>query len=195
MAQLNEDQYQKFKDMPVGFQGYTPDEGKPFIGSIPPTKDRELKWWGSKIFTNTREVFPGHYISSPPPTQDYNQWKVPGPLKQDIVESRNLWYGPESAKWEMTKHRICWDAFTTTSDFIISPHSASKGLYIATCGSFHGYKFFPVLGKYIMQMLEGELAPELIERWAWDRQRPDSSQNVEYPNSEMKHLLEPAAKL
>jgi hypothetical protein len=87
------------------------------------------------------------------------------------------------------------DAFTTTSDFIISPHSASKGLYIATCGSFHGYKFFPVLGKYITQMLEGELAPELMGKWAWDRQRPDSSQNVEYPNSEMKHLLEPTAKL
>ncbi|QQK40253.1 Sarcosine oxidase [Penicillium digitatum] len=177
MAQLNEEQYEKFKEMPVGFQGYTPNEGKPFIGTLPPTKDRELKWWGSKIFTNTRE------------------WTVPGPLQQDIVEARNLWYGPESATWEMTKHRICWDAFTTTSDFIISPHSASKGLYIATCGSFHGFKFFPVLGKYITQMLEGELAPELMEKWAWDRQRPDSSENVEFPNCEMKHLLEPAAKL
>lgn len=28
MAQLNDQQYQKFKDMPVGFQGYTPAEGK-----------------------------------------------------------------------------------------------------------------------------------------------------------------------
>ena len=172
-----------------------------------------MKWWGSKIFTNTREVLPGRHISSPPPTHDYNQWKVPGPLKQDIVEARNLWYGPKSAEWKMTKHRICWyvlgqmhdedercltitrDAFTTTSDFIISPHSASKGLYVATCGSFHGYKFFPVLGKYITQMLDGELEPELMEKWAWDRQRPDSSQNVEYPNSEMKHLLQPSAKL
>ncbi|EHA27620.1 hypothetical protein ASPNIDRAFT_185199 [Aspergillus niger ATCC 1015] len=117
------------------------------------------------------------------------------PLKQDIVESRNLWYGPKSAEWKMTKHRICRDAFTTSADFIISPHPASKGLYVATCGSFHGYKFFPVLGKYILQMIEGELEPELVEKWAWDRQRPDSSQNVEYPNAEMKHLLEPPAKL
>ncbi|PKS05447.1 hypothetical protein jhhlp_008823 [Lomentospora prolificans] len=195
MAQLNPEQYEKFKKMPVGFQGYTPNEGKPFIGSLPPTKDGELKWWGSKIFTNTRAVLPGRYISSPPPTSDYSQWKVPGPLKQDIVESRNLWYGPKSADWEMKKHRICWDAFTTTSDFIISPHSAAKGLYIAACGSFHGFKFFPVLGKYITQMMEGELSPELAERWAWDRKRPDPSQNVEYPNVEMNRLLEPTAKL
>ncbi|EPS27450.1 hypothetical protein PDE_02393 [Penicillium oxalicum 114-2] len=195
MAKLKKEDHERFKNMPVGFQGYTPEQGKPFIGSLPPTKDGELKWWGSKIFTNTREVLPGRYLSAPPPSQDYNQWKVPGPLKQDIIEARNLWYGPASADWEMTKHRICWDAFTTSSDFIISPHSASKGLYVATCGSFHGFKFFPVLGKYIVQMLDGELESELVEKWAWDRQRPDSSLNVEYPNSEMRHLLGPTARL
>jgi glycine/D-amino acid oxidase-like deaminating enzyme len=31
MAQLKKDQYGKFKDMPVGFQGYTPEEGKLFV--------------------------------------------------------------------------------------------------------------------------------------------------------------------
>jgi glycine/D-amino acid oxidase-like deaminating enzyme len=30
MAQLNEEQLKKYKDMPVGFQGYTPEEGKLF---------------------------------------------------------------------------------------------------------------------------------------------------------------------
>lgn len=28
MAQLDKEQYERFKDMPVGFQGYTPEEGK-----------------------------------------------------------------------------------------------------------------------------------------------------------------------
>lgn len=28
MAQLNDEQYEKYKNMPVGFQGYTPEEGK-----------------------------------------------------------------------------------------------------------------------------------------------------------------------
>jgi glycine/D-amino acid oxidase-like deaminating enzyme len=82
------------------------------------------------------------------------------------------------------------DAFTTTSDFIISPHAASKGLYIATCGSFHGYKFFPVLGKYIVQMLEGDLPQNLSEKWAWNRHRPDPALNPDYPRVEMKYLLD-----
>ncbi|GJC97929.1 FAD dependent oxidoreductase [Colletotrichum higginsianum] len=194
MAELDEEEYKKYADMPVGFQGYT-GHGKPFIGSIPPTKDRELKWWGAKIFSNTSEILPGRHVSAPPPAKDYSQWKVSRQLKEDIAEQRNLWYGSKSADWKMTKHRICWDAFTTSSDFIISPHSAAKGLYVATCGSFHGFKFFPVLGKYVIQMLEDSLSPELKTRWAWDRERPDHLQNPEYPNSELSDLVDPVARL
>ncbi|KAF6831977.1 sarcosine oxidase [Colletotrichum musicola] len=195
MAQLDEEEYRKYADMPVGFQGYTAEHGKPFIGSIPPTPDRELKWWGAKIFSNTREVLPGRSVSAPPPAKDYDQWKVSKLQKQDIVDQRNLWYGKKSEHWNMTKHRICWDAFTTSSDFIISPHSGAKGLYVATCGSFHGFKFFPVLGKYVVQMLEGALSSELEGRWAWDRERPDSSDNCEYPNSELNDLLDTTSRL
>ncbi|KAJ2905671.1 sarcosine oxidase [Zalerion maritima] len=195
MARLDEKTYESYENMPVGFQGYTAEHGKPFIGSLPPTKDRELKWWGAKIFSNTREVLPGRQVSAPPSTKDYSQWKVSRRLKQDIAEQRHLWYGSKSKDWPMSKHRICWDAFTSSSDFIISPHPAAKGLYVATCGSFHGYKFFPVLGKYVVQMLEGNLSPELQARWAWDRERPDSSLNCEYPNSELNDLLDSAARL
>jgi hypothetical protein len=89
------------------------------------------------------------------------------------------------------------DAFTTTADFIISPHSAADGLYLATCGSFHGYKFFPVIGKYVVQMLENRLPTSLKEKWAWDRQRPDPKHFADWPRHEMRDLLGPvrASKL
>jgi hypothetical protein len=83
------------------------------------------------------------------------------------------------------------DAFTTSSDFIISPHTAAKGLYVATCGNFHGWKFFPVLGKYIISMLEGTLEPELCEKWGWDRDRPDPKHFADWPRHDMKDMLDP----
>ncbi|KAI6353241.1 hypothetical protein MCOR31_011770 [Pyricularia oryzae] len=107
MAELDEEQYKTYADMPVGFQGYV-GYGKPFIGTLPPTKDRELKWWGSKIFTNMTEVLPGRHISAPPPASDYAQWNVSRRQKADIVEQKDLWYGEKSKNWKMTKHRICW---------------------------------------------------------------------------------------
>jgi len=83
------------------------DEG-PFIGSLPPTPDKELKWWGEKIFRNTSEVLPGRFLSAPPAQRDYAQWKVSGKLKEDIQHANHVFYGKNGAHWNMEKHRICW---------------------------------------------------------------------------------------
>lgn len=92
----------------LGWAMLTLAAGKPFIASLPPTADRELKWWGEKIFSNTREFLPGRYFSAPPAGKDYSQWKVSEALKQDIATQRDLWYGDKSANWEIKKHRMCW---------------------------------------------------------------------------------------
>lgn len=107
MTKLDDASYPRFKDMPVGVQGYTAQTG-PFIGSLPPTKDRELKWWGQTIFKNTREVLPGRYISMPPSAPDYKQWQVPDKLKEDIDHANKVFYGKNGASWKMEKYRICW---------------------------------------------------------------------------------------
>jgi hypothetical protein len=80
----------------------------PFIGSLPPTRDRELKWWGQKIFKNDTEVLPGRIVSAPPAKRDYGQWDVSNRLKEDIQYANHVFYGKNSAHWTMEKHRICW---------------------------------------------------------------------------------------
>lgn len=67
------------------------------------------------------------------------------------------------------------DAVTPNQDWVICPHPAAEGLYVAAGGSFHGWKFLPNIGKYITQMLDGELDESKAERWAWDR--PDEGAN------------------
>ncbi|KAK4182389.1 hypothetical protein QBC35DRAFT_510071 [Podospora australis] len=62
------------------------------------------------------------------------------------------------------------EATTPDEHFIISPRSACNNLFIATCGSFHGFKFLPVIGKYVVQMLNGQLDVEWRKRWAWNRE-------------------------
>ncbi|KIX00105.1 uncharacterized protein Z518_10242 [Rhinocladiella mackenziei CBS 650.93] len=107
MTKLDDKSYERFTGMPVGVQGYTAQIG-PFIGSLPPTQDRELKWWGQTIFKNTREMLPGRHISAPPPEPDYAQWKVSGRLQEDIHHANNVFYGKKGAHWKMEKYRICW---------------------------------------------------------------------------------------
>lgn len=80
----------------------------PFIGSLPPTKDKELKWWSQTIFTNTREVLPGRHLSMPPAKPDYGQWDVPEKLRAGIKHANKVFYGKKGANWKLEKYRICW---------------------------------------------------------------------------------------
>jgi hypothetical protein len=75
---------------------------------LPPTKDRELKWWGQTIFKNTREILPGRFLSAPPAEPDYDQWNVSEKLKKDIQHASAVFYGNQAASWSFEKYRICW---------------------------------------------------------------------------------------
>lgn len=107
MTRLSPQEYPIYASMPVGVQGYTAELG-PFIGSLPPTRDRELKWWGQTIFTNEQEVLPGKVLSAPPAKADYAQWEVSERLREDIRYANHVFYGSKTRDWKMEKHRICW---------------------------------------------------------------------------------------
>ena len=51
--------------------------------------------------------------------------------------------------------------------FLITPHPTHRNLKLAIGGSAHGYKFFPVLGKYIVEMMEDILDPAIAQKWRW----------------------------
>lgn len=55
---------------------------------------------------------------------------------------------------------------------MIDAHPEHDGLYVATGGSSHSFKFFPVLGGYIADMIEGKPDPEAYSMWKW---RPGQS--------------------
>ncbi|SPO05019.1 related to fructosyl amino acid oxidase [Cephalotrichum gorgonifer] len=66
-----------------------------------------------------------------------------------------------------SSRRICWYADTPTGDYIADYHPAWKGVFVATGGSGHGYKFLPVLGKKIVDCITGEGSETVREKWRW----------------------------
>lgn len=87
------------------------------------------------------------------------------------------------------------DASTPTHDFLITPHPHCQNLFIATGGSFHGWKFLPVIGEYVAAMMYGTLASDYANRWAWDKNRDsqDSANPTYQVIGDLKDLTQPEA--
>lgn len=184
LVTLDKETAEVFKGMPVCIQE-NPIQRGPSNGTLPPNEDNQIKFWGQSIFQ-----FPqgSPALSQPPTGAEYDQWEVPDTLKEDVAFANKATFGKRGVDWKIHTHRICWDCVTPDEHFIISPHPASTGLCIATCGSFHGWKFLPVIGRYVVQMLDGTLDSDLRKRWAWERPVPDNP-GKEWPQHDLRELL------
>lgn len=69
-----------------------------------------------------------------------------------------------------TSSKICWYTDTPAGDFLITYHPSYSGLFLATGGSGHGYKFLPVIGEKIADTVEGRCPEEFKDKWAWPEQ-------------------------
>jgi sarcosine oxidase/L-pipecolate oxidase len=76
--------------------------------------------------------------------------------------------------------RLCWYTDTPNGDFLITHHPDVMGVFLATGGSGHGFKFLPVIGDAIVDVLEGndvqgegEELQELKRKWAWPKDKAE----------------------
>lgn len=89
--------------------------------------------------------------------------------------------------WSELDSHMPRDGISPDNNWFICPHPRCANLYVATGGSFHGWKFLPIVGEYVVQMLQGTLDEVMVKRWSWDRplhSRPDPHR----PNKEWREL-------
>ncbi|KAK4902752.1 hypothetical protein LTR27_000691 [Elasticomyces elasticus] len=82
---------------------------------------------------------------------------------------------PDLAARPWTHTRICWYTDTPTGDWLISYHPTYSNLFVTTGGSGHAYKFLPVVGERIVDIMTGnekdDLGAELTKKWKWPEQK------------------------
>lgn len=109
---------------------------------VPPSGgNKTIKVTNYRNFSNHVQTKSGRKITAPPGA-DGKQSEVPDQLKRE-TEELAVKIMPEYVKGKKPSGwRICWDAYTPTQDWLACrhPHEKLKNLYIATGGSFHGYK-------------------------------------------------------
>jgi len=169
--QLTEEEAAKWKGMPVinnRMLGYMFE---------PDAEGRQLKIAPHSV-GYTHYVSPGK--SFPRAKSSYPSDGIPTEAKEGIRELLRDTL-PDLADRPFGYERMCWDADSKDAHFLITDHPEHRNMYIAGGASAHGFKFFPIIGNHIMQLLEGRLEPELKEAWQWrpwqqikqDTSRPD----------------------
>lgn len=82
---------------------------------------------------------------------------------------------PSLAARAFARTRLCWYTDTPRGDFLITYHPRYDGLFVATGGSGHGFKFAPVIGDKIVDILlhKSEVMKEggWGRRWGWPTER------------------------
>lgn len=139
----------------------------------PPQATQLLKFTNAHTIKNTIVTPSGSHISVPPPNRD--QHLVPEVLKKEAIEIMSAKVMPTftaSGARDVAYWRLCWDAYTPTQDWLLcrAPHARLGNLFLATGGSFHSYKFLPILGKYMVNVLSGKGNGEMRDRaWEWKK--------------------------
>ncbi|KAF5556246.1 fructosyl amino acid oxidase [Fusarium phyllophilum] len=75
---------------------------------------------------------------------------------------------PQFADRPFVKKTLCWFADTADSDFIIDyvPNTSSSVLFLSG-DSGHGFKFFPIFGGFVKDLLQSEKGEQPEARWRW----------------------------
>lgn len=123
-----------------------------------------------------------------PTKSDVSQMSVPSltPVNQQRIVEEELHACREALKelipWladqDFNRTRICWYTDTVNGDFIIDHHPHYAGLFVATEGSGHAFKFLPVIGEAVVDRIEGRMERAYQDLWSWPAQRAASDDEV-----------------
>ncbi|KAK2784563.1 hypothetical protein FQN52_008985 [Onygenales sp. PD_12] len=89
-------------------------------------------------------------------------------LQEDEVATRRLLREalPEFADRPLIDRHLCWFADSEDSDYVIDYVPGSQSSLVVLSGdSGHGFKMLPIMGDFVMDLLEG--GSQTIDKWKW----------------------------
>ncbi|KAF2213311.1 hypothetical protein CERZMDRAFT_111617 [Cercospora zeae-maydis SCOH1-5] len=180
LPQDRPDLWEKYseKQFPVwswNMESYNPND-KTILGGLyglPRTPEGIVKiaFRGAKWTSYTRRSSVGEQISYPKTDTD----RIPAEAMRVIREfaRENL---PDLLDLDLSNIRLCWYTDSVDNSFLIDHVPNVEGLVVASGGSGHGFKFLPVLGEHIVDVVE-KRRTEYTELFKW-RDVPSGNRNV-----------------
>ncbi|KAG2153294.1 FAD dependent oxidoreductase [Suillus clintonianus] len=130
---------------------------------------------------------PGSTLSTPRTIvsdPESGMWIPRSILKELRVQLRSVY--PALAEKPFSGTRMCWYTDSPDGDWVIGRYPGDSGLVLATSGSGHAFKFLPILGKLVADVIEDKLDPKLAARFAVDREmKPPNGERTSVVSQEL----------
>ncbi|OJJ31433.1 hypothetical protein ASPWEDRAFT_141671 [Aspergillus wentii DTO 134E9] len=139
-------------------------------GGFPVTKEGRLKFgFRARKFTNFQDHPTQQNLRISTPRTKYSPEPIDTVPLYGLQLMKRVIGGlfPELTEIGFTDSRLCWYTDSVDNEFVIDyVPGYSDSLFICTGGSGHGFKFLPILGKYVKNQLERK-PDRFTPIWKW----------------------------
>ncbi|KAL4916508.1 FAD dependent oxidoreductase [Aspergillus aurantiobrunneus] len=158
------------KNMPVWRFLQGEGDGAYEGGGFPITKEGRLKFgFRARKFTNFQNHPTQENLRLSTPRTKYSANPINTVPLYGLSLMKQVIGGlfPELAEFGFTDSRLCWYTDSIDNEFVIDyVPGYSNSLFICSGGSGHGFKFLPILGKYVKNQLE-RVPDRFTPHWKW----------------------------
>ena len=95
-----------------------------------------------------------HLVTDPILDPDFDRGTTPRGFAEAATAFVRTWFGLEPADYRVT-YDSCMYNLSTSTDFLLDFHPDMPRVFLATAGSGHGFKFGSILGKIVLDRLDG----------------------------------------
>ncbi len=102
-----------------------------------------------------------HLVTDPTDDPDFDRRTTPSGFVEAATEFVRSWFGLDPKDYRVSCDS-CMYNLSTSNDFLLDFHPQWPGVFLATAGSGHGFKFGSILGEIVLDRLDGIAS----DRWS-----------------------------
>jgi len=108
-----------------------------------------------------------HLVTDAIDDPDFDRRTTPKGFVEAAGEFLRDWFGLDPGRYRVTAES-CMYNLSTSNDFLLDFHPRMPGVFLATAGSGHGFKFGSVLGRIVLDRLDGIESARWTPQFSYD---------------------------
>jgi len=108
-----------------------------------------------------------HLVTDPIADPDFDRRTTPAGFGEAAGEFLRDWFGLDPSRYLAT-YESCMYNLSQSNDFLLDFHPEMPGVFLATAGSGHGFKFGSILGHIVLDRLDGIQTDRWSQQFSYD---------------------------